>query len=152
MKNPCRYLYLSKILILSVILLSCEFFKPGEPVEFTTITDYSQMDYPQRANFIFQDSATLRAFWKSNSYDTTNIRPPRVNFNDATIICVFMGCRPHNDRAEIEEIRHFDNEVVVYIKETSNPSDLDMVIFHSHVVTILKTSLPINFEYREKVD
>lgn len=133
--------------------LSCEFFKPGEPIDFTTVENYSNLPYPLRANFVFQDSATLRNFWIENSFDTLFMQVPQVDFNTSTLICVFMGRRLTGGYVTtVEEVRAFDDELVVAIRETDWHGVIQIVTYPCHLVTISKTSLPIKFEYREKVD
>ncbi len=143
------------ICALSILLcLSCELLKPGEPIGFTTVekTCYG-LPYFARANFVFQDSVALRAFWIKYGYDTLLIRIPQVDFENSTLICVFMGVRPTSGyETTVEDVRAFDDRLVVTIREEDWEGILPIDTYPQHLVTIPKTSLPIGFTYEEMVE
>ncbi len=145
------------ILILSLSsLLSC--YTTGkwpESIEFATVLrGWSLISYPQRDNFVFPTDSAFRNFWRQWSQDTAFLLFPRINFNDSTLIAVLMGERPtSNYRTTIEDIWQFNDSISVFIREEFFEGyGLPVITYPHHLVTIAKTSLPIKFVYREKVD
>lgn len=137
-----------------MLLFSCEFFKPGEPVEFTTIAkDYEHIEYSHRANLIFQSDSAWRDFWLQNTKDSTFAHLIIIDFTDSTLICVFMGwCGSTGYSTTVEEVRQFEDRLEVCIREKNVGFGYDVITYPNYFVTIAKTTLPINFEYREKSD
>lgn len=141
-------------ILAAVLLLSCELLKPGEPIEFTTVEDYYGLRLSDRANCVIQDSTSLRAFWIEYSPDTTiaPLRPPHIDFNNRTLICVFMGeCPTTGYSTIIAEVRDFGDQTVVSITEHGGGGGLAILTYPQHLITIPKTNLPIGFTYDKMV-
>lgn len=136
----------------ALLFLSCEIFKPGEPIEFTTIEGCQILPVSCRSNCIFQDSVSLRAFWIKYSPDTLWMRIPRVDLDNSTLICVFMGSWPTSGyETAVEDVRAFDDRLVVTIREEDWDGILPIDTYPQHLVTIPKTDLRIEFEYDKMV-
>lgn len=121
--------------------------KQGQ-IEFKTLESGMQSGIKQKNNYVIQSEDEFATFWKEH---TSNQTPaplmPKIDFKKSTIIAVFIGETPANDKkVEITQIVDADKKVIVHAKINKLESMLTVVTYPYHIVTTAqKIEKPVDF-------
>jgi len=121
--------------------------KQGQ-IDFKTLVQGDQSGIKTAKNYIIQSNEEFTTFWKEHTSNRTPAQEmPKVDFAKSTVIGVFIGETPSNNKkVAITQIVDSDKKVTVNAKISKIESMLTVVTYPFHlVVTSQKITKPIEF-------
>lgn len=114
-----------------------------ETIAFETVenTDFSGVS--TMTNVVIQKSEAFISLWQQHA-NNNNATVPNIDFEQKTIIGIFLGKQEGWYSLKIEKIAKTDSTLTIFVKKITN-SDNVLTSSPAHIITINKTSNIIRF-------